>query len=135
MLNANGMIQFEGATYRIAEVSAGRYQAFRVLDDASMGRFEMLPVVLLEAEGCVDAVLFGIAHAALMQGKTRYPPFRRVRDDDVVVRAEDRNVVEVRQPESLAATMSWFQSLRHSMLGCLARIGACLPAPPDCRAG
>ena len=71
MSNARGMIQFDGATYRIAEVNAGTYQVFRVLDDASMGTFETPPVPWLEANGCVDALLSEIARAAFMQGMTR----------------------------------------------------------------
>jgi hypothetical protein len=70
MINAKGMVQLGAATYRIGEVSPGRYEAIRILDDVRMGTFETLPVLSVEAEGTGEVTLRAIARAALIQGKT-----------------------------------------------------------------
>jgi len=66
------MVQFGETTYRIAEVSRGRYEAFRILDDVRMGTFETTPTLRVNAQGTDEKVLFAVARTALMQAKTSW---------------------------------------------------------------
>jgi hypothetical protein len=72
MFIAKGMVQFGEATYRIAEVGRGRYEAIRISDDVRMGTFETVPTLRVKAEGADEKVLLSVARTALMQAKTSW---------------------------------------------------------------
>jgi hypothetical protein len=69
MGDVKGMIQFEGATYRIVKVDRGTYDVIRILDEARIGRFETVPKLRVHPEGVAEKLLSEIAVTALKQAK------------------------------------------------------------------
>jgi hypothetical protein len=110
MFNAKGMVQFGEATYRIAEVSRGNYQAIRVSDNVRMGTFETLPVLRVKTEAIGESLLLAIAHSAFMQGKTRRSPSTMVDEcaRELAARVEARSAVPAATPPPLSPWTSPF---------------------------
>src|SRR5262245_48573246 len=70
MPDVKGMIQFEGATYRIVKVGKGKYDVIRILDEIKLGSFASLPKLSVHAENIEDEkILLGVSLAALKQAK------------------------------------------------------------------
>jgi hypothetical protein len=116
MFNAKGMVQYEEATYRIAEISQGRYQAVRVSDDVRMGTFETLPFLRVDAKDLGDGVLRGIARVAFMQGKTRGIKAGVVGES--VVKVDTNELAPFEVAAALArhgSARSWYNPLNLSM--------------------
>ncbi len=70
MPDVKGMIQFDGATYRIVKVGKGKYDVIRILDEIIMGSFETIPKLRVHPENAADEkLLLDISLTALKQAK------------------------------------------------------------------
>ncbi len=81
MYYVKGMVQFEGATYRIVKVGRAKYDVFRILDEVKVGGFETAPRLRIDATGVDEKLLLGINSTALKQAKISWPRFRRPGSD------------------------------------------------------
>ncbi|HEY3665867.1 MAG TPA: hypothetical protein VGL19_07705 [Polyangiaceae bacterium] len=66
-----GMVQVAGSTFRIVRVSRGRYDVFRILDDARVGSFWSEPALKV-SEGPHVELLREVARCAIQGGKTSW---------------------------------------------------------------
>jgi len=71
-MECKGMVQFLDQTYRIMKVSRRSYEVFRILDDASIGRFDVNPGLRVHPSGVTREELLQIAIAALKQAKVSW---------------------------------------------------------------
>lgn len=88
------MISVSGLTYRIDRIRSGVYRAVRLLDDALMGTFWVVPRLRLEVVAGDERTLREIAHAALREAKTSWvgrSPVRTARRTGELVPALPRS--------------------------------------------
>jgi hypothetical protein len=70
MPDVKGMIQHEGATYRIVKVGKGKYDVIRILDEIKLGSFETIPKLRVQPQSIDDEkLLLSISLNALKQAK------------------------------------------------------------------
>jgi hypothetical protein len=69
MPDVKGMIQHEGATYRIVKVGRGKYDVIRILDEIKLGCFETIPKLRVYPENVEEKLLLDISLTALKQAK------------------------------------------------------------------
>jgi hypothetical protein len=67
-----GMVQIDGATYRIVRLSAGHYGVIRILDDISVGTFRVGPPLELSAGAIHPSQFREIAWAAVRNARTSW---------------------------------------------------------------
>jgi hypothetical protein len=70
-MKVTGMVLVSGRTYRIVRVTAGVYEAVRLIDDKRMGTFSSTSPRRL-AEAWDEQLLGQIAQAALRQARTSW---------------------------------------------------------------
>jgi hypothetical protein len=66
------MVQVAGNTYRIVRLARGTYEAVRLRDDECVGRFASGPPLQIETWNGDEALIRGIAQAAVRQAKTSW---------------------------------------------------------------
>jgi hypothetical protein len=69
MADVKGMVQFDGATYRIVKVERGKYDVIRILDEVRIGSFETVPKLRVHPVSVAEKLLLGISMTALKQAK------------------------------------------------------------------
>jgi hypothetical protein len=67
-----GMVQLDGATYRVVRLGAGHYDLIRILDDVSVGTFRVGPPLELNASGVHPSLFRRIAWAAMRNARTSW---------------------------------------------------------------
>jgi len=72
MRAVKGMVLVAGTTYRITRLSAGLYEATRILDDANVGTFRLGPPLQVEARGFDANLLREVARAAVQSARTSW---------------------------------------------------------------
>ena len=69
MPDVKGMVQVDGATYRLVKVAKGKYDVIRILDEERIGTFETFPRVKTHPVSVPEKLLMEIAITALKQAK------------------------------------------------------------------
>jgi len=72
MARGKGMVLVAGKTYRIAKIERGKYEVFRIADDARVGSFDSAPRLSVRPEGIEEKLLVEIALAALKAAKVSW---------------------------------------------------------------
>lgn len=67
-----GMVQVDGATYRVVRLSEGYYEVVRLLDDVRVGTFRSLPELTVEVQGIDEDLMQAIARVAIQRAKTSW---------------------------------------------------------------
>jgi hypothetical protein len=71
-MECKGMVQVLDQTYRIMKVSRRSYEVVRILDDVSIGKFDVDPKLRVCPNGVSAELLFEIAVTALKQAKVSW---------------------------------------------------------------
>ena len=79
MADVKGMVQFDGATYRIVKVERGRYDVIRILDEVCIGSFETVPKLRVHPVSVTEKLLLGVSMTALKQAKISWQKMQRPR--------------------------------------------------------
>jgi hypothetical protein len=67
-----GMVQVNGATYRVVRLGEGHYEVVRLLDDRRLGTFRCLPGRSVEVSGTDQDLMQAIARVAIQKAKTTW---------------------------------------------------------------
>ena len=69
MSDVKGMIQFDGAWYRLEKTERGKYKVIRILDEVYVGSFETIPKLRVHPKNFLEKSLLQLAMTALKQAK------------------------------------------------------------------
>lgn len=72
MRAVKGMVLVAGTTYRITRMSSGMYEVTRILDDQSVGTFQVGPPLQVEARGIEPNLLKDIGRTAVQSARTSW---------------------------------------------------------------
>lgn len=71
-MECKGMVEFSRQTYRIMKINRGSYEVIRILDDARVGTFDVLPRLIVHPQGVTHELLMQVAMTAMRQAKVSW---------------------------------------------------------------
>ena|SRR2546430_396864 len=79
-MECKGMVEFARQTYRIMKINRGTYEVVRILDDARVGTFDVLPRLCVHPQGVTHELLLQVALTAMRQAKVSWIGRRPMRE-------------------------------------------------------